>query len=82
MKTVRELIEKLNETKKLSIEEYRYILDNYSESDSEFAKELAVVERKNVYGNSVYIRGLIEISNYCKNGCLYCGINRDNKACP
>ena len=34
-----------------------------------------------VYGNRVFIRGLIEISNICKNDCLYCGIRRSNKAC-
>lgn len=31
------------------------------------------------YGNKVYIRGLIEITNYCKNNCLYCGIRCANK---
>ncbi|MGO3018646.1 MAG: [FeFe] hydrogenase H-cluster radical SAM maturase HydE [Anaerococcus sp.] len=31
-----------------------------------------------VYANEVYIRGLIEISNFCRQGCFYCGINRDN----
>lgn len=34
--------------------------------------------RKKYYSNKVYIRGLIEISNYCKNNCYYCGIRRDN----
>lgn len=34
--------------------------------------------RKQIYGKDVYIRGLIELSNYCKNNCLYCGIRRDN----
>ena len=33
------------------------------------------------YGNSVYIRGLIEISNICKNDCLYCGIRKSNLSC-
>ncbi len=81
MMKVKELIEKLQKNKSLSLEEYRFILDNYSNQDAEFAKELAVNARKAVYGNSIYIRGLIEVSNYCKNGCLYCGINRDNKTC-
>lgn len=40
---------------------------------------LADSVRRKIYGNDVYIRGLIEISNYCKNNCLYCGIRRDNK---
>lgn len=37
------------------------------------------VRRKHV-GNAVYLRGLIEFSNICRKSCLYCGINRANKA--
>jgi len=32
-----------------------------------------------VYGKKVFVRGLIEISSYCKNDCLYCGIRRSNR---
>lgn len=81
MKTVKNLIEKLKTNKFLSLEEYRYILDNYTQDDVDFAQEIAIKTRQSVYGNSVYIRGLIEVSNYCKNGCYYCGINRSNKSC-
>lgn len=35
--------------------------------------------REEIYGKDVYIRGLIEISNYCRNDCLYCGIRKSNK---
>ena len=35
--------------------------------------------RRQVYGDEVYIRGLIEFTNYCKNNCFYCGIRRDNQ---
>lgn len=35
--------------------------------------------RKAVYGNDVYVRGLIEFTNYCKNNCYYCGIRCGNK---
>ncbi len=41
------------------------------------AKKALELKQKH-YGNSVYVRGLIEISNYCKNNCLYCGIRRGN----
>ena len=34
--------------------------------------------RQEIYGTDVYIRGLIEFTNYCKNNCYYCGIRRDN----
>ena len=35
--------------------------------------------RKQIYGDEVYIRGLIEFTNYCNNNCYYCGIRKDNK---
>ena len=35
--------------------------------------------RRKYYGNKVYIRGLIEFTNYCKNNCYYCGIRAGNK---
>lgn len=37
--------------------------------------------RRSVYGNKVYVRGLIEISNICKNDCFYCGIRKSNPNC-
>ena len=36
--------------------------------------------RREIYGNEVYIRGLIEFTNYCKNNCFYCGIRSGNKS--
>ena len=41
--------------------------------------EAADSRRKEIYGDEVYIRGLIEFTNYCRNNCYYCGIRRDNK---
>lgn len=35
--------------------------------------------RDGIYGRRVFMRGLIEFSNYCKNDCLYCGIRRSNQ---
>lgn len=34
--------------------------------------------RRQVYGDAVYLRGLIEFTNYCRNNCFYCGIRRGN----
>ncbi len=80
-KSVKELIDKLNKDKSLSLDEYETVISEYTNDDLLYAKELAEKIRLSVYGNTIYIRGLIEISNYCKNGCLYCGINRANKSC-
>lgn len=50
---------------------------------SEKAKEilfLADEVRKKSIGEEVHLRAIIEISNYCKEGCLYCGLNKNNKS--
>ena len=44
-------------------------------TDELFAEARRV--RDEVYGRRVFMRGLIEITNHCKNNCLYCGIRRD-----
>ncbi len=50
-----------------------------SDGCDELLFETAVAVRKGYYGNDVYIRGLIEFTNYCKNNCYYCGIRCGNK---
>ena len=35
--------------------------------------------RRSIYGDAVYLRGLIEFTNHCRNNCYYCGIRRDNR---
>ncbi len=49
-----------------------------TEFDSKL-RENADIIRKQHYGTDVYIRGLIEFTNFCKNDCYYCGIRKDNK---
>ena len=44
-----------------------------------YARQKADPVRRKYYGNRIYIRGLIEFTNYCRNNCLYCGIRRDNR---
>ncbi len=76
-----ELINKLEKERSLSVDEYKILIDNRSEEYSDLLAEKAVKIRKKIYGNDVFIRGLIEISNICKNDCLYCGIRGGNKNC-
>lgn len=76
-----DIIDKLETTRSLSLEEYRLIIEGFSPEISEYTAKKAVEKRKSVYGNDVYIRGLIEVSNICKNDCYYCGIRRSNKKC-
>ena len=46
---------------------------------AELLTQEAVRIRKKHYGDKVYIRGLIEFTNYCRNDCGYCGIRRGNR---
>lgn len=80
-KRAKELIEKLEKKHSLSSEEYLYIIENRDEESAQFISEKADKIRKEIYGNTVFIRGLIEISNICKNDCYYCGIRKSNKNC-
>ncbi len=71
-----ELVKKLYETEDLTDDELKQLI----EADN--AENLAVYAdrvRQKHYGKKVFLRGLIEISSYCKNDCLYCGIRRSNK---
>ena len=51
-----------------------------ADADAYLAQRAAAVRQRH-YGKDVFIRGLIEISNYCKNDCHYCGIRRGNRCC-
>lgn len=75
------LIDKLEKNHSLTIDEYEYIIKNRTDESIEYLRNKALKERKEIYGDSIYIRGLIEISNICKNDCLYCGIRRSNVNC-
>ena len=78
---IQNIIAKLIATQSLSLEEYEYLIANRNEQTAvTLAKEAQRVQQA-VYGNKVYIRGLIEISNYCKNDCYYCGIRKSNRFC-
>ena len=76
-----ELIQRLYENHSLELEEYENLIINRNEEAAKILRDLAVETRKKIYGFKVFVRGLIEISNICKNDCLYCGIRRSNKNC-
>ena len=67
----------LRENRILNADELRALIET-DKYDSELRKIADEVRREN-YGDKVYIRGLIEFTNYCKNDCFYCGIRRGNK---
>ena len=73
-----ETIEKLKNKILPSDDELKNIIDSSSENMQNELFSAAVAVRKKVYANDVYIRGLTELTNYCKNDCFYCGIRKSN----
>jgi biotin synthase len=71
---MKELINKLESENTLSREEYKTLFS----CDDEYLFERARAAAQKVYGKSIYMRGLIEFTNYCKNDCLYCGLRAGN----
>lgn len=75
------LIDKLEDQHSLSLEEYAILVQGRTPEAMEYISEKARRIRKEIYGTSVYVRGLIEFTNLCRNNCLYCGIRRSNHHC-
>ncbi|MDF9824096.1 biotin synthase [Breznakia sp. PF5-3] len=73
------LIDKLRNKRHLEDYEYEYLLTKLSDNEKAYLFEQARAVAQENFGNKVFIRGLIEFSNYCKNNCYYCGIRRDNE---
>lgn len=76
---VKEIIDKLYLENNASFEELLFLLDNLTSEDKGYLVEKAHETRMKTYGNTVYMRGLIEFTNICKKNCSYCGIRRENK---
>lgn len=76
-----ELINKLEKNRTLTLDEYETLIVNRNEEYARILAEKALAAKQRIYKNAVFIRGLIEISSYCKNDCLYCGIRRSNRNC-
>jgi len=76
---MKSLIDRLEAEHSLSISEYQHLIDSRTEESAEYLRRKAEAVRREIYGNEVYVRALIEISSYCKNDCLYCGLRRSNQ---
>lgn len=73
------IIEKLYKNGSASPEELLLVLNNTDESlDGELFRA-ADKKRREIYGTAVFLRGLIEFTNHCRNNCLYCGIRAENR---
>ena len=78
MDDLQQLVQKLQNTRHLEKEEWAALIRGRTDILAEYVFSLARKERHQHYGHDVYIRGLIEFTNYCKNDCYYCGIRKSN----
>ena len=76
-----DLINRLEKNRTLTLDEYEALIVGRTEEYARILAEKAFAAKQRVYKNAVFIRGLIEISSFCKNDCFYCGIRRSNKKC-
>ncbi len=76
---MKKLIDKLKFNHNLTADELKFLIENINDVDLEYLHNCARDVAKEVYGNKVFVRGLIEFTNHCKNNCYYCGIRAGNK---
>ena len=76
-----ELIDRLATSHSLELQEYECLINAFNVDYAQYIAYKADKVRRSIYGTDVYIRGLIEVSNVCRNDCYYCGIRRSNANC-
>lgn len=75
---MKDLIQNIREKQNITYEQLKLLLETKDEDVIEMLFSEAREVSESIYGKGVFIRGLIEFTNYCKNDCLYCGIRRSN----
>lgn len=78
MSRVLDYIDELHRNENLKDEELLYILDHITEEEAQILFEKALTRKTQFYDDTVFMRGLIEFTNYCKQNCAYCGIRAGN----
>ncbi|MFT3950517.1 MAG: [FeFe] hydrogenase H-cluster radical SAM maturase HydE [Oscillospiraceae bacterium] len=73
-------IDRLERERTLTADEFSALVEFHTPALAEYVAQKARTLRAQYYDNDVYMRGLIEFTNYCKNDCFYCGIRRSNTA--
>ena len=73
-----ELLKKLYDGKTVSRAEWRTLLTSLGDEEKDTLRSMAASVAEEKFGRGIYIRGLIEISSFCRNNCFYCGLRRSN----
>lgn len=76
---MKRLIDKLRSNRRLNAGEYKMLLLCHDAALAVYLHEQAREETLARFGNKIFIRGLVEITNHCRNNCYYCGIRKENR---
>lgn len=74
-----EIVDNIEQRRNIDRETLEALLTTEEKVLTEYLAAKGRETAQRIYGNKVYIRGLIEFTNYCKNDCYYCGIRRSNE---
>ncbi len=77
---MKQLIDKLRHKHSLTGEEYAILLTCQDADTLMYLQQQAQEVTLAHFGNAIFIRGLIEVGNRCRNNCYYCGIRKGNPA--
>lgn len=73
-----DVVESLAANRNITLEQLDYLLKTDDPQVIESLRIAAQAQAKAIYGNKIYVRGLIEFTNHCKNDCYYCGLRKSN----
>lgn len=76
---MKELIDRLEQRSSLTEQEYTELIKFRDAESAEYLAERARETRQLRYGRRISFCGLIDLSNYCKNDCFFCGLRRENR---
>lgn len=75
---MKKTVDSLKEKEFLSFDEFKTIKECCDDKSIEYLFSMGAQTARQYYGRSIFVRGLIEFTNHCKNDCCYCGIRASN----
>lgn len=76
-----QLVRRLSQAQDLADDEWLELFSTWDDGDRAAAAQLAAGVSRGHFGNRIFVRGIVEFSNHCRNDCLYCGLRASNRAC-
>ena len=75
---MKRLVDILRDTHHLQAQDYATLLSAPDGDDIAYLRQQAQQVAVDRFGHGIFVRGLVELTNVCRNDCLYCGIRKSN----